>query len=250
VRDLGGPGLPLRASVKIFLIANLGRYIPGKVWQVAGLALLAKARGVPPGTAVAAGVVGQGLALVAAAALGLGALLEAPPPYRTWGLVGAVFVPASLAVALVPAVFRRLSKAWFRLARAERPAAELRSSHALGWLALYAANWALYALAFWVLAESLDLGGRLVPVASAFAASYVLGYAMIFAPAGLGPREGFLIAFLTPHVGASSAAVAAVVSRLWTTLVELVPAGALWLAHVVRGGDPVAASGGPEARES
>jgi hypothetical protein len=73
-----------------------------------------------------------------------------------------------------------------------------------------------------------------VPVASAFAASYVLGYAMIFAPAGLGPREGFLIAFLTPHVGAASAGVLAVVARLWTTLVELVPAGALWVVHLRR----------------
>jgi hypothetical protein len=234
VRDLGGPAVPIRACVEIFMIANLGRYIPGKVWQIAGLAVLARGRGVAPATAAAAGVLGQGLALVAASAIGLGAFLAAPEPYRTWGIVGAVLVPVCVAVASVPAVFRRVTGAWFRLTRTEPPHAGLGSARALGWLALYALNWAVFVLAFWVLARSLDLRGGLVPVASAFAASYVLGYAMIFAPAGLGPREGFLIAFLTPHVGAASAGVLAVVARLWTTLVELVPAGALWVVHLRR----------------
>ena len=92
-----------------------------------------------------------------------------------------------------------------------------------------------YAFSFWVLARSLGLGGSIVPVASAFAAAYVLGYAMVFAPAGLGPREGFLIVFLTPHLGAPASGLIAVVARLWTTLVEIVPAGLFWIRYAARG---------------
>jgi hypothetical protein len=102
----------------------------------------------------------------------------------------------------------------------------------LRWLALYTMNWALYAASFWVLALSLQIGGSPVAVGSAFAAAYVLGYAMIFAPAGLGPREGFLIVFLTPHVGAAASGVIAIVARVWTTLVEVVPAALFWIGHV------------------
>ena len=69
VNDLGGPQIPKADAIRLFMIANLGRYIPGKIWQIAGLTALAKDRGVPPGTAVGAAVLGQGIALVAAAGL-------------------------------------------------------------------------------------------------------------------------------------------------------------------------------------
>jgi uncharacterized membrane protein YbhN (UPF0104 family) len=120
---------------------------------------------------------------------------------------------------------------WFRLARTTaRP--DLDGVHTLRWLTLYTINWTLYAASFWVLAHSLGFGGSPIPVASAFAAAYVLGYAMVFAPAGLGPREGFLIVFLTPHLGAVASGVVAIVARVWTTLVEVVPAGVFWVVHL------------------
>jgi uncharacterized membrane protein YbhN (UPF0104 family) len=227
VQDLGGPRLPVWTSVQLFMIANRGRYLPGKVWQIAGLATLARGHGVPPATGAGAAVLGQGIALVAASAIGLGAVLTAPPPYPTWGAGVGVAIAILVVLVSIPSVFAPLARAWFRLSRTEAPPA-LGSVHALRWLALYALNWGAYALSFWILARSLGVDAGVVPAASAFAAAYVLGYVMIFAPAGLGPREGFLIAFLTPHVGATASGVVAVVARLWTTLVELVPAGLFW----------------------
>jgi glycosyltransferase 2 family protein len=231
VRDLGGPRIPAPEAVRLFMIANLGRYIPGKLWQIAGLAALAKGRGVPPATATGAAILGQGIALVAASAVGTGAILAGPEPYRRWGVVGAALVGVLLVLLSIPPVFRALARGWFRLTRTSSEN-EPTPAHGLRWLALYVANWVLYAFAFWVLARSLGLGGELVPVGSAFAAAYVLGYVMIFAPAGLGPREGFLIAFLTPYLGAAPSGVLAVVARLWTTVVELLPAGVFWIQHV------------------
>jgi uncharacterized membrane protein YbhN (UPF0104 family) len=243
VRDLGGPKLAARESIRLFMIANLGRYIPGKIWQIAGLAALAKNRGVPPVTGAGAALLGQGLALIAASAIGMGALLAAPEPYPTIGMFGALVVLALGALVAVPKVFETIAGLWFRLARTQAPEA-LGSVHALRWLGLYVVNWALYALAFWLLVVGLDLGGGLVPVASAFAAAYVLGYVMVFAPAGLGPREGFLIAFLTPHVGPGPSGVIAVVARLWTTAVEVVPASLFWAQYVGASGSPEAAGEG------
>jgi hypothetical protein len=231
VHDLGGPRLSTADAMTIYMVANLGRYVPGKVWQIWGLAALAKGRGVPPITATGAAVLGQGVSLVAASAVGMGAFLAGPERYRQWGIAGAVIVGALVVLVSVPPVFERLARLWFRLSRTEVRAGP-GSLHGLRWLTLYVANWCMYALAFWVLTRSLGADGGLVPVASAFTASYVLGYAMIFAPAGLGPREGFLIVFLTPHLGVTASGVIAVVARLWTTLVELVPAGILWMRHV------------------
>lgn len=227
VRDLGGPPIPVREAVSLFMIANLGRYLPGKLWQIAALAALAKGKGVRATTASGAAVLGQGLALAAAAAIGLGALLGGPPEYRRWGIAGAIILAVIVTLVAVPRPFHAGARAWFRLTRTTPPA-ELGTVHGLRWLTLYALNWALYALSFWVLVRSLGLEGPLLPVASSFAAAYVLGYAAFFAPAGLGPREGVLIALLTPHFGPAPSSVAAVVARLWTTVVEVVPAAYFW----------------------
>lgn len=235
VHDLGGPKIAIGESIQLFMIANLGRYLPGKVWQIAGLAALAKSRGIPVTTGTAAAVLGQGIALVAASAIGMGALLTGPEQYRIWGMVGGVAIAALVVLLSIPSIFRALCSVWFRIARTEAPP-QLGSVHWLKWLGLYTVNWAMYAFAFWMLSVSLDLGGALVPVASAFAAAYVIGYLMVFAPAGIGPREAALLALLTPHFGVASSGMIAVIARLWTTGVELVPAGLLWSRYVASSG--------------
>jgi len=236
VLDLGGPAVAAGDAIRIFMVANLGRYIPGKVWQIAGLSLLARRRGVPAATATGAAVLGQGIGLAAACIVGLGALLAAPADVRGWAVPLALSLLVAVAVGLAPPVFRGLAQAWFRLIRREPPEG-LASVHALRWLLLYTANWMLYAFSFWLLAVSFGRVGAIVPVASAFAAAYVLGYLMLFAPAGVGVREGFLVLFLGPHLGVGPAGVLAVIARLWTTVVELLPAGIFWLRAVALGKD-------------
>ncbi|HSG09533.1 MAG TPA: lysylphosphatidylglycerol synthase domain-containing protein [Longimicrobiales bacterium] len=231
VSDLGGPRLPFTQAIQLFMVANLGRYLPGKVWQIAGLAVLARGRGVPAATATGAAVLGQGVSLVAATLVGLVALAAGPEQVRTWGLGGAGVVGLAVAVGLIPRVFRWVVGVWFRIAKQEPPPA-LGSGHALVWLLLFAANWVLYAFSFWILAASFGHTVPILPVASAFAAAYVLGYLMIFAPAGVGVREASLVAFLTPYMGAGAAGVLAVVARVWTTGVELLPAGIFWMRTV------------------
>jgi hypothetical protein len=44
----------VRATLRVYFLASLGRYLPGKVWQLAGLAVLAGRAGMPAGSAAAA----------------------------------------------------------------------------------------------------------------------------------------------------------------------------------------------------
>ncbi len=228
VTDLGGPSLPPRITVPLFMVANLGRYLPGKLWQIAGLAALARRHGISVATATAAAVIAHGTGLLAATALGAVALLGSPDPYPRWGTFALVGLAAGLVVAMVPSVYGRVLGAWFRLARAEEPGG-LAPRQGIRWLLLALGSWLIYALAFGLMVSGLGLSVAPWVAGSAFAAAYVLGYLMIFAPAGLGPREGFLILFLTPHVGGGAAGLAAVAARVWTTGVEVVPAGLFWL---------------------
>lgn len=241
VHDLGGPTLPTFVSVRMFMVANLGRYVPGKLWQIAGLAILARQRGVAAPTSIAAAVVGQGLALIAATLLGLAAgwsLIEGT--IWQWVVPGALF--GGLLVGLHPSVFRALSGVCFRLARTPEPEG-LEPFAALGWFAFTLGSWVLYAGSFWMLVRGLGLDAAPVPTASAFAAAYVLGYVMVFAPAGIGVREGFLVVLLSPQLGPAASGAVAVIARVWTTLTEVIPAAAFWTLHLTT------AERAPESRD-
>jgi uncharacterized membrane protein YbhN (UPF0104 family) len=232
VRDLGGPRLPVLTSLRVFMVANLGRYVPGKIWQIAGLAYLAKREGVPTGVATGAAILGQGIALLAAALVGIGALLGANELWREVGPVGLVAgigaVSTLIAAVVIPGLFRHVVAFWFRITRTDPPADGLGSGNAgLRWLTLYGLNWGIYATAFWLLYLSFGEWRTFLQVGPAFAAAYVAGYIAIFAPAGAGIREGVLVVLLQPIMAREAALVLAVVARIWTTAVELIPAALL-----------------------
>ncbi len=232
VRDLGGPRLSAWTSVRVFMVANLGRYIPGKIWQIAGLAYLAKREGVQASVATGAAILGQGLALLGAALVGIVALFG---PNEIWRQVGWVGLVAGIGAALtiiaavvIAPFFRRVVALWFRLTRTDPPDHSLGSGNAgLRWLALYVMNWGIYATAFWLLYLSFGESGSFLQVGPTFAAAYLVGYIAVFAPAGAGIREVALVVLLQPVMAGDAAFVLAVIARLWTTAVELVPAAIL-----------------------
>ena len=231
VRDLGGPRLPVRTSVRVFMVANLGRYVPGKIWQIAGLAYLAKREGVQASVATGAAILGQGIALLGAALVGIGALLGVNELWRPIGRMGVIAgVGAALAIiaaVVIPPVFRRIVAFWFRLTRTDPPDDGLSGNAGLRWLVLYVVNWGIYATAFWLLYLSFGEWRTFAQVGPAFAAAYVAGYIAVFAPAGAGIREGVLVVLLQPIMAREAALVLAVIARLWTTAVELIPAALL-----------------------
>ena len=250
VRDLGGPALGPATAFRVFFVANLGRYVPGKVWQIAGLALLARRHGVSGALATGAAVLGQGFAVAGATVVGLAAFFGGGPELRRWGGVAVGVVVVVVLLFAVPAFLRRLLGLWFRLARRPLPAGlDPDPLFGLRWVLLYAANWVLYAGAFWLLVVSFDVPGGPLLVGPAFAAAYVLGYLMVFAPAGIGVREGFLVAFLEPAMGAGPGTALAVISRLWTTGVEVLPAALVATTHVGEGGEAESGRAGGGAVE-
>lgn len=232
VADLGGPAIPMWRAVRLFMVANMGRYVPGKVWQIAGLALLAKKEGVSARIATGSAVLGQGFALVGATAIGLGAFFGPNEEWRTIGEVAMAVVVVLAFAIFIPAVFGRLLTLWSRVTRVEVPARlQGRSTFGLRWVAFYTLNWAVYAAAFWLLYLSFGDFAPFIQLGPAFAAGYVAGYVAIFAPAGVGVREAAIIGFLTPVMSIEAATVLAVIARVWTTAVEVLPAGIFAVLH-------------------
>src|SRR6476661_919322 len=60
-----------QAALRVFFLSNLARYVPGGVWQFAGLAAMSSAQGVPPIAATAAVLFQQAALLATRTALAL-----------------------------------------------------------------------------------------------------------------------------------------------------------------------------------
>ena len=237
-RELGGGDPGLVGAARIVFSANLGRYLPGKFWQIAGLAVLSGRDGISPAVAGTAGVLGQAFSLAAVGVLAAPVLLG--PGYSDVGgrtvILGALLL--FIAVTSIRPILQAVLGLAFRISgKSVEPLSRVGSMFGLRWLGLYLFNWTLYGLAFVLFVRGLGFSIGWLELTSAFAAAYLLGYVAVFAPAGLGVREGFLIAFLQIEIGAAAVGVA-LLTRLWMTTVELLPAGGFALWEVARTGGP------------
>ena len=211
-------------AARIWIVSNLGKYIPGKVWALAGMTVMSQRAGVAPWAAAASAVVlqavgiGTGAAVVGAA--GAVALEAARPGSRA--ALQLLMVGSAVAVALVlwPPVARRL----LRLAGVEAASARPPAASAVllgivtGILAWLGYGVALVCLARGILPEArLDLA----TATGAFTASYLAGLLALIAPGGIGVREGVMILLLQAPLGVGAATMLALASRVLLTVAEL-----------------------------
>jgi uncharacterized membrane protein YbhN (UPF0104 family) len=184
--------------VGIFFQAQLGKYIPGSVWQYAGRAAVARTYGIP--------VREVGLSLpieFAASAIAAGSM--AGFLLGWWGAL----ILVAVAIALVPGE---------ALARDRRA-----TSATIKATLLFLPVWLLLGASFWLCARGLlavpahDLAFYM----GAFAVAWLAGLVAIYAPGGLGVREAVLVALLGGRIGAANALVVAAASRLMLILVDV-----------------------------
>ena len=219
-----GPLLGWWESARVWVVSSMGKYIPGKVWAIAGMALLAQRRGVPPWAATASAILLQVVSIATGALIvgvsGIAALEEKHPgsTIALWLLLaGSV---AGLVLVLTPAVSGRL----LRLIAPGGTERLTPSAGAVGFgIAANAVAWVTYGLALWMLARGVlpgaDLG--LVEAIGGFAASYIAGYLFLLAPNGLGVRESVFVIMLEPRIGLTNALALAAISRLGMTTADV-----------------------------
>lgn len=235
LRQRGVGSLALLRAVRIFFVAQLGRYVPGKVWQIAGLAYLTAREGLPAAPAAFVAVLSQVWTLAGAGLIGALYLGFGPPGRWLWSAVSAAVVLAGTLLLLgnrtlnarLMAIVTRRAKSPPSSPPPPSPAQPLKAGPGttLAWLGLYALAWLAYGAAFCALwAAFRPLPAELVPLAAtAFPAAYLIGYLAFFAPAGIGVREGALAALTAPVLGAADATGLALIARLWITVTELIP---------------------------
>ncbi|MDQ3137132.1 MAG: flippase-like domain-containing protein [Gemmatimonadota bacterium] len=211
-------------AARIWTVSSLGKYLPGKVWAVAGMALMAQRAGIAPWAATGSAIVLQVLAIGSGAAVagltGRGAIEAAyPGAGLSLGLLVAAAVVGVLLL-LWPPFLRRL----LRFASSDDASRSTPPAIGIG-LGIVAnlVAWLGYGVALWMLARGLlpSAGLRPALAIAVFTASYLAGFLALFAPGGLGVREGLFILMLQGPLGIGAATALALASRVLLTITEV-----------------------------
>jgi hypothetical protein len=211
-------------AARIWTVSSLGKYLPGKVWAIAGMAVMAQRAGVAPWAATASAIILQALAVGSAAvvigATGVAVLESEYPGVRPLLVALVVASIAGMALLMWPAFVGRL----LRVARVSTPPTVTPGAGAVlfGAVANVTA-WAGYGVALWLLGAGLFDAPNLtlIRAVGAFTASYLAGLLFLPAPAGLGIREAVFVLMLEGAMGREPAVALAIASRLLLTVTEL-----------------------------
>ncbi len=215
--ERNGISMSFPTSARLYNLSQLGKYLPGSIWQFVGRAAAYRARGAAYGAIrdallveslwVVAGSAVIGILLVGPQVIGL--VAQSLTPMLVWWLGGGL-VAAVLLVTAVVLWKRRLALRYLRLAM---PSMRV--------LVVQAGIWIVLGLAFWVLTRACRLDVSPAFAAGLFAVGYSLGFLVPFAPAGLGIRDAILTVGLVPYVPAGEALAVTILARVIYLLVDV-----------------------------
>ena len=226
-----GYGTAPVAGLRVFFLAQLGKYLPGGIWNLVAQVDMARDLRIPARQAATATFLAVALSVIAALLVAGVSLPFAIPGLITTYWWAFLAVPA-LVVLLLPPVVAWWSATAFRILR--RPATPVR----LTWPVLIRAtvllliSWVLLGLHLGALVQGLGDSGESLWLMSVgvFALAWVAGFLILIAPAGAGVREAALVLGFAAVLPAGAVLTVAVLSRVLLVAADVLLALGLLVA--------------------
>jgi hypothetical protein len=235
-----GSGLTFADAARIWFVSNLGRYLPAKqVWIVGAMSTMAEDAGVSPVAAAGSAVLNT---IINIATGFLVALIAGWRSFDTLSngntAIGiALLVVAFGGVLLLPTALPYLLAIARRVTGRALDLGPIPPSAIAISLVGNVIAWLMYGAAFELFVRGVigSAPGTFADYVTAYAWPYILGYLAILVPGGIGVRDTALAVALGALKLATppQAVVVMVTSRLWLTVLELVP-GFIYLARGAR----------------
>lgn len=230
-----GMRMGLVRAAKLFYTSTLAKYVPGKLGLV-----LVRAQMASPGdksSVVASTMAEYAASFAAAGSLALLGLLFAMD-LSSW-LVPVLAIGVVFFLAIIhPVVFQFLGRLWARLAKKPLPVEIPPYRYMMRAYVGLLITGLLQGAALHVLLSSIYPGlliDSYLSVTGAYYLASVGGLMAVFAPGGLGVREGLLFVLLPSIVPEGSAVSGASVMRAITLSAELILATIFWFTYRITG---------------
>lgn len=225
---------PWTRMAPIVWVSQLGKYLPGKIGAVVGMAWLLRKQKVATQIAVGSILIVDGLSVVVGMATAVPVMLMMEPLRSDlpMGWLWSAVAVAGLLVCVHPKVFGTAANFLLKKTGA-RPLDNMpRMRTYIAPVVALLVQYAFLGLGCWLMANSLvTVGPEAIPaMICTMIVATIAGFIALFAPAGLGIQEGLLFLLLPAMVGGKeNAAMIAVLMRLTQIIADASLGGAGWM---------------------
>jgi uncharacterized membrane protein YbhN (UPF0104 family) len=236
-----GIALPGFETVESWFYSQLGKYLPGKVWVLLSRYYLYGSKGKSK-RSIWIGLYVETATMAVAAWLlflvGLFLFQEVRSFYSVGKWIGWM-LPFLLAfLSLHPRVLERIFNWILTFLKKETVSLSMCYVDILWILFISVLSWVVAGVGFYFFVKSLHPVSlsHVLFLAGSLSFASLLGLMAVFAPMGLGVREGILVYFLSYLMPSSVAVVISILTRLWMTFIEIGLIGMIYLASKFRKG--------------
>ncbi len=233
-----GHKLPYRDVFIIYFRSMLAKYLPGKVWQIAGSTYIASQKGVPEGATIASVVIGQaysvlsGVALVLAA-LAFGIIKKSGEGFAFLRWTSLPILGMLVVLVVKPDLSVKLMNWVLPLFKRQKLAVSIKLSTSFWLFLAYLVPWFIFGFSFWLLASALIPSplSLYIPLTTILIAGTVIGFLALFSPGGIGVKEASMAALAASLTTfpVTFALALGFAYRLVTSIVEILAFGLTWV---------------------
>ncbi len=234
-----GITLSIRETMESWFYSQLGKYLPGKIWLLLGRFYLYESKGKSK-KLISTALYFEMVTIIMAGGIIFFAslfLFKEAPSFFLGGQIGWAILLLGIAFLLIyPGFLQKIMNRFLIRFKRETITLPISYCDVLRILSICILAWLIGGVGFYLFVDSL------YPVPSRYflfftgslAVSSTLGLVAVFAPGGLGVREGALVYLLTHLIPAPIAVILSVMTRLWMTLIEIGLIGVVYLFGKVR----------------
>ncbi len=210
---------------KYFNLSFIGRYLPGKVWSMAGMVYFADRRGIGKRLSMTVVIINEICFKGSGLFWGLGYFLITRT-HPELALAALAVMLLSLMI-IHPVLLQKLIDSGSKLIKKETIKLNISYGSIIRFFLTYLIFWSIYGLSLYLLIKavypSTDI--PILAAVSSLPLAWTVGFLAVIIPGGIGVREGMLVALLSIFIPAEIALVIAIIQRIIATLIEGINAG-------------------------
>lgn len=221
---LNNCSISIKKAVRVYLYSILGKYIPGKVFMLAARLPAYSRENVPARKPTVCFFIENVCTLLGAAFLFLISLAFFPNDILNKYMWFVVIFIVAFFVCINPKIINFFLARLGKLIKKDDITIPMNYIQMVKVVLLFVANWFIVGIGFYLLINSIYQipVSQMLYVGGIFGLSAIIGIISLFAPSGIGVREGIIVAGLVLIMPKEYAVIISVVSRLWVTVAELI----------------------------
>lgn len=223
ITKLNNAAIDYWTAIRTYLYSILGKYIPGKVFMLAARVPGYQEKGIPMRKVTICFILENIGTMLGAAFLFLISLFFFPNELLKDYMGLTICLIIIFFICIHPKILNIVLGIAGKIMHKNDMVIEISYSKMVGTVLLFILNWLTVGIGFYILTYSIYPVpvNQMLYAGGIFALSAFIGIISIFAPSGIGVREGIIVAGLMLIMPNEYAVIISIISRLWATVAEL-----------------------------